>query len=261
MRIKIASILVVFAIAILNMGVKYEKPRRGVYHIPSEERGRVTEERIEEVEIVEEESFFDQVKGSSKLKPWIDWWRACAGSFNIDDMIEAGMTAISGDWRKAEGWERSGPNKKLMIKCGGKSINPVWGRMKYVKSKEGWIPQTSPRCGVVQYDGDRVRTVIPCGELDGIFQAFCTGKGQVMVTAYRKMSPEMNAECQAKNVGECVSPVLYLVDLKSETVWEYRGPVVTFTKCEPNNFLVRCYPFFYVQPEEEAAGAAGKRLK
>jgi hypothetical protein len=177
-------------------------------------------------------------------------------------MIEAGTTTISGDWRKIDKMEKSGPNKKLIVSRGGKSINPVWGRMKYVKGKKGWMPETSPRCGVMLYEGDRQRQIIPCGELDGIFEAFWVSKDKVMVTAYRKMSPEMNAECKAKEVGQCISPVLYLTDLKDETVWEYRGPVVTFDKCEPNDFLVKCYPFFYVQPEEEAAAqAAGKKLK
>jgi hypothetical protein len=254
-------IVLIMVIASLSIAAKDHKPRRGVYHIPADQRGRVTEEKLEDVQIVEEKSFFDEVKKSGKLKPWVKWWRGCANSFTVDGMIETGMRAISGDWRKIDKMEKSGPNKKLIVSRGGKSINPVWGRMKYVKRKDGWVPETSPRCGVVFYQGDRARTVIHCGELDGIFQAFWVGKDKAMVTAYRKISPEMNAECEAKEVGQCISPVLYLVDLKGDSVWEYRGPVVTFAKCEPNDFLVKCYPFFYVQPEEEAAQAAGKRLK
>jgi len=261
MKIRFGVIFVVLIsfVAWTGFAAQDHKPRRGKFYVSPDEKGRVTVEEVEEIEVVEEKSFLDQAKKDSRLKPWINWWRQCVSSFNMDELIDVGSSSISDEWRSYDKSELEGPNGKLLLRSGGKTINPVWGRMKYVKGKEGWEPRYGPRCGVVMYQNGKAKTIIHCGELDGIFQAFWAGKDRMIVTAYRKIAPEMNAECMAKNVGECVSAVLYLADLKKATVWEYRGPVVTFSKCEPNDFLVRCYPFFYIQPEEEEAmKAAGK---
>ena len=252
MRIKIGIItLLLMTLAVTAMAAKDHKPRRGRYYINPEERGKVIEMAIEEVFVKEEKSFIDKVKRDGRIAPWMKWWSSCIGSFGWEDLIDVGVMSIDDDGRPYDKNEVAGPNGKLMIRRGGKAINPVSGRMKYVKGKDGWEPVTGPRCGVVLYEKGKARTIVHCGELDGIFQGFWMGKDKAVFTAYRKTSPEMNMECKAKEVGTCVSPVLYLADLKNKTVWEYRGPVVTFAKCEPNDFLARCYPFFYIQPGEQ----------
>ncbi len=103
------------------------------------------------------------------------------------------------------------------------------------------------RCGVMLYEGDRARQIVHCGELDGIFGGFWLDANRYVTMAYRKISPEMDAECKDKEVGQCVAAILWLVDLKDDSVWEYRGPVVTFKKCEPNDLLVKMYPEFFIQ--------------
>lgn len=256
MKSKVLGIAVL-VLAVLCIAAKDHKPRRGTYYIAPEEKWKVVEETVEIRDQVEEaEGFFEEIKNDGQLKPWANWWHQCTSSFNVNNLIDVGTTSISDEPRTYDKEELAGPNRKFTISRGGRTINPVWGRMKYVKTADGWEPTYGNRCGVVMYEKGKAQTLIHCGELDGIFGGYFAGKDKVVVTAYRKTSPEMNTECKAQNVGECVSPVLYLIDLKDQSVWQYRGPVVMFKKCEPNNLLIRLYPSFFIQPEEEAAAKA-----
>lgn len=223
------------------------KPRRGKHYIPAHKVGSMdTEELVDEV-VKEKESFIDDVKRDGRLGAWTAWWRTCDRSFNIGEFVDAGVVGIAGEWKPFQNKSIEGPNKEFLTRRGGRAVNPVWGRMKYVRVGKVWQAETGPRCGVMLYERGRARKIVHCGELDGTFKAFWVDKNRFYVTAYRKISPEMSAECEAKEVGECVAAILWLVDLKDDSVWEYRGPVVTFSKCEPNDFLVKLYPEFYVQ--------------
>ena len=233
--------------AFLLTAASDHKPRRGRHYIPAHKVGSVETEELGEEIVQEKDSFIGEVKGDGRLSEWSNWWHACERSFAIGDFVDAGIVSIAGEWKPFDRKSIEGPNKEFLARRGGKAINPVWGRMKYVRVGKVWQAETSPRCGVILYEGNRARKVIHCGELDGTFKAFWVDKSRFYVTAYRKISPEMSAECKAKEVGECVAAILWLVDLADSTVWEYRGPVVTFSKCEPNDYLVKLYPEFYVQ--------------
>jgi len=205
-----------------------------------------TEELKEEV-VEEKESFIDQVQRDGRLNSWSAWWRTCDRSFKIADFVDAGVVSLGGEWKPFDKNSLKGPNKEFLTSRGGRTVNPVWGRMRYERVGKVWQAKTSIDCGVMLYEGGRARQVIRCTGLDGIFKAFWVDKNRFYVTAYRKISPEMSAECKAKEVGECVAAILWLVDLQDKSVWEYRGPVVTFSKCEPNDYLVKLYPEFYIQ--------------
>ena len=236
--------------ALLLTAATDHKPRRGKHYIPAHKMGSVETEDLHEEVVQEKESFIGEVKRDGRLAGWSGWWRTCDRSFDVGNFVDAGVLSIAGEWEPFDRKSIEGPNKEFLARRGGRAVNPVWGRMKYVRIGKVWQAETGPRCGVMLYEGSRARKVIHCGELDGTFKAFWVDKNRFYVTAYRKISPEMSAECKAKEVGECVAAILWLVDLADDTVWEYRGPVVTFSKCEPNNYLVKLYPEFYVQDEK-----------
>jgi hypothetical protein len=235
--------------AFLLTAASDHKPRRGKHYIPAHKVGSVEDEEILDEVVKEKESFIDQVARDGRLSGWSSWWRTCDRSFKISDFVDAGVVSIAGSWKPYNSKSIEGPNKEFLVRRGSRSVNPVWGRMKYERHGKVWQAATSPRCGVMLYEGGRARKVVHCGELDGTFKAFWVDKNKFYVTAYRKISPEMSAECKAKEVGECVAAILWLVDLADSSVWEYRGPVVTFSECEPNDYLVKLYPEFYVQDE------------
>lgn len=245
-----AVFLVVFALVTTAFAyaVKDHKPRRGKHYIPAHKVGTVSTEDLKDEKVEEEKSFFDEIKNDSRLNGWKSWWHSCAGSFRMDGFVDAGVSSLGGEWNSYDRREVEGPNKEFMVRRGGMSVNPVWGRLRYVKKDKTWFAQMrNAFCGVVVYKGNKSRRVIVCGELDGASQAFWVSKSRFVVTSYRKMTPEMSAECEATEVGQCVAPIIWLVDLGKDTVWEYRGPVVTFKRCEPNGFLVKRYPKFFVQ--------------
>jgi hypothetical protein len=252
MKRAVAAVIVIIVLAASSFAhaVTDHKPRRGKHYIPANKVGTVSTEDLKEEKVEEEQSFFDQIKNDSRLNAWKSWWRSCTKSFSIDAFVDAGVSSLAGEWKTYKRSEVEGPNKGFLVRRGGMSINPVWGRLRYVKRDKTWFAEMrNAFCGVVVYKGDKSRKVVECGELDGASQAFWVGKDRFVVTSYRKMTPEMSAECEATEVGQCVAPILWLVDLGKDTVWEYRGPVVTFKKCEPNGFLVRRYPEFFVQEE------------
>lgn len=247
MRKRCFFISAVIIPAIISMAATDHKPRRGRHYIPAHKIGSMDTEELSEDVVEEKESFIDEVRRDGRLAGWSAWWRTCDRSFNIGDFVDAGVVSLAGEWKPFDSKSIEGPNKEFLARRGGRSVNPVWGRMRYVRQGKVWQAETSPRCGVMLYEGARARKVIHCGELDGTFKAFWVDKDRFYITAYRKISPEMSAECKAKEVGECVAAILWLVDLQDNSVWEYRGPVVTFSKCEPNDYLVKLYPEFYVQ--------------
>ncbi len=238
-------------IATSALAMQDHKPRRGKHYLPPDKLGTTTTEELEKPEVVEKKSFLDRIKNDHRLGPWSSWWRTCDRSFSIDALVDAGEVSIDEEWQSYDRSETAGPNKEFLVSKGGRAINPVWGRMKYVKKEGVWQAEmNNSKCAVMLYQGNRARRIISCGELDGIFQGFWVDRDRCVITAYRKISPEMNAECKAKEVGECVAAILWLVDLTDDTLWEYRGPVVTFSQCEPNDLLKKLYPEFFIQEGE-----------
>lgn len=251
MRLKVSVIVAVITLfAVSVVAAKDHKPRRGKHYLKPGEFGTETVEDLKEVKVEEEESFFDEIKTDSRVKSWVSWWRTCDPSFSVDKFVDRGVFSMDDEWVPYERSEIAGPNKEFLTSKGGYTMNPVWGRMRYVKRDKHWQAEMRNHwCGVMLYKGDRACKVIRCGELDGVFQGFWVGSGKFVILAYRKISPEMDARCKAKEVGECVAPVLWLGDMKSRSVWEYGGTVVTFSKCEPNAYLTKLYPEFFVQDD------------
>lgn len=240
--------MIVFFMTLSATAAEDHKPRRGKHYISQDKLGTTTTEDLEKRKVIEKESFLDDIKNDRRLTRWITWWRSCDKTFNIETLIDAGIVLIDGDWQSYGDGEMAGPNKEFLISRGNATINPVWGRMKYVKRDGVWHAEmNNAQCGVMLYRDKMCRAIVHCGQLDGVFEGFWVDKERVVITGYRKISPEMNAECEAKEVGECIAAILWLVDLTDDTVWEYRGPVVTFSQCEPNDFLAELYPDFFVR--------------
>lgn len=259
MRVKAGmAVLAMLLIAASALGETDHKPRRGKHYLPAGKVGTTTTEELGDEKVVEEKSYIDRLKGDRRLAPWEEWWRRCDRSFSVDALVDAGVVSLDDEWQAYDKSELEGPNREFLSSKGGKTVNPVWGRMRYVKQDKLWQAQmTNARCGVMMYDGGRAKKLVHCGELDGVFGGFWFDGSKYVVMAYRKISPEMNAECMAKEIGECVAAILWLIDLKDDSAWEYRGPVVTFKECEPNDLLVKLYPEFFVQEQTMQGKAAG----
>lgn len=205
---------------------------------------------------VEEKNLLAEVSGDKKLKDWAGWWKGCLPDFSLGNMQDLGTTGLGEEAiPPLSPAMTEGPQAMFYIKSpdGTHTLNPWHNRLLYKKEADGWQPYIELPCGVALYDtkAKTGRNILECSALEGIDDAFWKGRDLIVIMGYEALTRQMNVECEG--VETCVSPVVWIVDLKSRVVNEHRGVVVHRKKspCELGGYLKVRLPKFYNEEKKK----------
>ncbi len=194
----------------------------------------------------------DYLKGLRKNKrvlEWAKWWQGCIPGFNLDALELVGDSELDKDSVDAKLVEESmkGPGKMFYSSSpGGRySINPYWERLSYRKEADGWQPYIETPCGALIYEpkSHKARIALNCTMNEGLDDAIWLDKERVAVMGYGSITREMNVECET--VESCATPEIWVIDLASGWLHEYRGDLVAHGACKLGGFLPQRLPDFF----------------
>lgn len=239
--------LLVFSILIFIFffnGYQSQGPARGKFKKLGEGSVDLTKE-----EVAPDIDFMKDVRGDKRLKAWEAWWKKCSPGFSLDSIEDIGQAPIYEekiDFAEPDRLE-DGPNKMFYERSpGGKwLLNPYYRRMFFKKEGDAWQPYIEIPCGVALYDlkGKKARNVLSCSALEGIDDFFWKGSDRFVLMGYSSVSRQMNVECET--VESCITPTVWIVDLKSGLMSEHHGPIAKRKSCELGGYLKVKLPKFF----------------
>lgn len=196
------------------------------------------------------------VIGDKRLREWATWWQRCLAGFSLEKMDDVGTTSM-GEMPipVLTPAMTEGPQSMFYRKSpGGKHLlNPTFGRLLFRKEADAWQPYIELPCGMALYDAKtrEGKNVIDCSALEGIDDAFWKSDALFVVMGYTALTRQMNVECEG--VESCVSPVVWIVDLKTRTINEHRGTVFKRKSgiCELGGYLKLRLPEFFNEEQKK----------
>ncbi len=241
-----ASLLILSAVIFLCFfnGYKAEGPARGKFKKLGE--GEIDLTQVKEVK---EENKVRDVSGDHRLKEWAGWWKRCAPGLALDSMESLGLSSLSEEELPPLTADQigNGPAKAFYTKApdGKRYLNPYWGRLQYKKEGEEWQPYVEVPCGAALYtpSAKSGRRIIDCSSLEGIDDAYWRDRDTIVLMGYTSISRQMNVECKTEE--SCVSPTVWIADLKANSVEEQHGPLMTRKGCELGGYLKKRLPNFF----------------
>lgn len=225
-------------------GYKTTGPARGKF----KKLGESAEDLIKP-EAPPEEDWLKSVAGDKRVRNWEEWWGKCVPGFSVSGMESVSQEPIIGEDVEfiPKGKMNEGPGSALYVASpGGKNVlNPYFGRLVFKKEADGWQPYIEFRCGAALYNvkEKRARKIIDCSALDGIDDAFWQSTGRMVLTGYTAISKEMNVDCEDDKA--CAMPTIWIVDLKTNLIGEWRGGLAKHGQCEPGGYLKKKFPKFF----------------
>lgn len=240
--IAVFSILIFF---IFFNGYKAAGPARSKF----KKLGEGVEDLTKEEVAAPEADRLSQIVKNKHFKPWVEWWQKCAQGFALENMDDIGQTAVydQGIAFKTPSELNEGPGGVLIFRSpGGRYyLDPYFGRLLYRKEDKIWQPYVELRCGAAIYTPSekKAKNVLECSALEGIDDAFWLDKSKFVLMGYSALTRQMNVECEG--LQTCASPTVWLVDLKSGYINEYRGKVIKRKTCELGGYLKVRWPDFF----------------
>ena len=191
-----------------------------------------------------------EIAGDKRLRAWENWWKTCLKDFTLGGMADTGISGLSEEQIPplTEAMQE-GPQQMFYAKSpdGTWILNPWYERLLYKKEGDAWQPYIEIPCGAALYDAKTKtgRNILECSALEGIDDAFWKDKETIVFMGYEALTRQMNVECEG--VESCVSPVVWIADLKGKQVSEHRGTVFKrkSTPCELGGYLKVRLPKFY----------------
>jgi hypothetical protein len=208
------------------------------------------EQKVVEVDRMKE------IAGDKRLRAWEGWWKTCLQNFTLDGMQDTGISGISEEQvPPLTPAMQEGPQSMFYVKSpdGKWELNPWNNRLLYKKEGDAWQPYIEIPCGAALYDAKTKagRNILECSALEGIDDAYWKDKDTIVFMGYEALTRQMNVECEG--VESCVSPVVWIADLKTKTVSEHRGTVFKrkATPCELGGYLKVRLPKFYNEEKKK----------
>jgi len=204
----------------------------------------------------EEKNLLKEVSSDKRLRRWAAWWGGCLSGFSVNSMQDLGTTGIIDEALPALNSSMTGgPQGMFYIKSpdGSKILNPWYGRLLYRKEPGGWQPYIELPCGAALYDSKTKagKNILECSALEGVDDAFWKDNDTIVLMGYEALTRQMNVECEG--VQSCVSPVVWIIDLKERTTNLHRGVVVMRKEspCELGGYLKVRLPKFYNEEKKK----------
>lgn len=205
-----------------------------------------TEEDLIKPEPEPEVNYLAQIAHDRRIQKWIAHWNTCQPGLSADSMSALGEAFIDEqevDMKEYE-YMREGPNKQFYVGApGGKyQLNPYWKRLYYKKSDSGWQPFYDEGCGAMLYESSKKRGVIilRCSLLEGIDDAFWLDKNRLVLMGYESVTRQMSVECET--VKSCVTPCVWIIDLKKKAMHQYHGDTLKRENCNVDAYIKAKYP-------------------
>ncbi|MFA4874086.1 MAG: hypothetical protein WC956_02550 [bacterium] len=189
------------------------------------------------------------IKGNKRAQEWAKWWNSCVPKFTLGSLELVGDSELSNDPVDTKLVEESmsGPGRMFYSGSpGGRyEINPYWERLSYKKEAEGWQPYIETPCGALIYEpkAHKARVVLDCTMNEGLDDAIWLGKDSVAVMGYGSVTRQMNVECES--VESCATPEIWVIDLASGWLHEYRGELIAHGACKVGGYLPQRLPRFF----------------
>lgn len=191
-----------------------------------------------------------EVAGDKRLREWAAWWSRCLPGFSLEGMNDIGTTSMGempvSPFAPDGG---AGPQGMLYRKSpdGRHLLNPYHQRLRFKKEGDAWQPYVELPCGAALYDTKTKagRNILDCSALEGIDDAFWKGPGTIVLMGYAALTRQMDVECEG--VESCVTPAVWIADLKARTINEHRGSAVKRkgAGCELGGYLKVRLPEFF----------------
>lgn len=235
----IAALFIVF----FN-GYSGEGPSKKKFKVLGESEMDLTKE-----EIAPEVNNLKSLLGDRRLKEWAKWWQKCASHFTLDSMEDIGQAPLYDEHIDplSSGQIGDGPGRMFYLRSpDGKSYaNPHFRRMLFKKEGDAWQPCIELPCGVALYKPAEkwARNILDCSALEGIDDGYWQGKDRLVLMGYTSVSRHMNVECDT--VESCVSPTVWIIDIKSGSINEHRGAMARRNSCDLGGYLKLKHPQFF----------------
>lgn len=211
---------------------------------PSRQKFKVLEsgeENLIKAEAPPEVNRLKEISKDRRLTEWAAWWQKCAPNFSLDAMENLGEFPIDNQPVDVAKWgePRNGPAKSFYVNSpdGKHAVNPYFGRLVYKMEADSWQPYVELGCGAELYDASTKRSsiILQCFMHDGLENAFWLNKDRLVIVGYEAVTRQMNVECET--VESCASPSVWIIDIKSGTMNEHRGPIVKRSLCDLTGYL------------------------
>ncbi len=219
---------------------------------PSRKKFKVLEGGSEDLikpEAAPEVNYLKEIAGNKHLKEWMGFWQKCVPGLSVDSMESLGQFPIDNEPTDFDMSQKvkNGPGGQFYTGApgGSKSINPYWGRLTYKPEGNEWSPYIEHQCGAELFDSSQKKSsiILRCYMHDGLDGAFWLDKNRVVVVGYDAITRQMSVECET--VESCIAPSVWIVDLKSATLTQYRGNVVKRDACSLDAYLKLKVPGFF----------------
>ena len=190
-----------------------------------------------------------EISNNKHLVQWASWWQKCVPGFSLNSMEDLGEFPVDNEPTDftASDKIKKGPGGMFYTGSpdGKRYINPYWGRLTYKWNDDGWWPYVENQCGAELYEPSQKKSaiILRCYMHDGMDGAFWAGKDRLVLMGYDAVTRQMNVECET--VESCVSPSVWIVDLKSNTFNQHRGNVVKRDACNLDGYLKLTLPRFF----------------
>lgn len=191
-----------------------------------------------------------EVIGDKRLREWAGWWQKCLTGFSLEKMDDTGTVSMGEMPTPPLTPEMTaGPQAMFYRKSpdGKHLLNPYYGRLLIKKEGDAWQPYIELPCGAALYDNRTKagKNILDCSALEGVDDAFWKSGDLLVIMGYEALTRQMNVECEG--VESCVSPVVWLVDLKARSINEHRGTVFKRKSgiCELGGYMKVRLPEFF----------------
>lgn len=253
-RTKIAAILL-FAVVFLAFFNGYQQEG------PAKRKFKRLGESDEVVDLTKEEKVVEvnrlrDVMGDRRLREWAAWWGRCLPGFSLERMDDIGMSSMGEMPIAALGPEtEGGPQSMFHQRSPGGAwvLNPFFQRLQYRKEGDGWQPYVQLSCGAALYDAKTRagKNILECSALEGVDDGFWKGPDTIVLMGYAALTRQMDVECEG--VESCVSPAVWIADVKTKSISEYRGSAIKrkTTSCELGGYLKVRLPKFFAEEKQK----------
>ena len=243
------AMLCLFAIVFLFFfnGYKDEGPSRKKFRqLPGGTEDLVAEDAKPRPPPVD---YLKDLRSNKRVRDWATTWQRCIPDFTLDSLELIGDSEADKDPVEAAQVEelKSGPGKMFFTSSpGGRyEIDPYWERLTYRKEAEGWQPYIETPCGALVYEPKdrKARIALNCTMHEGLEDALWLDKDRVAILGYGSVTRQMNVECES--VESCATPEIWVVDLASGWLHEYRGALIAHGTCQLGTYLRQRLPAFF----------------
>ena len=221
---------------------------------PSRKKFKVlgtSEEDLTKPEAPPEVDKLKEIINDRRLTAWYQWWKKCVPNLDLNNMENIGEFPLLNEPMNFQASDevKKGPGNILYIRSpdGKRFINPYVGRLVYKKEETGWQPYEfkETRCGAELLTPSQKQSVnmLECFMHDGLDGAFWLDKNRLLLLGYDAVTRQMSVECET--VESCISPSVWIADLKTNTYNQYRGTVMKRSACNPGGYLKISIPKFF----------------